>query len=239
MSLIVNPYRHQVATSHTVAKFTAASSHFLSITDAAQSGLGFSSDFAFVAWIKVPGTGSPPWNLFSKWDHPGAKSYRVDAIEGTVSRWFTHLEFSNSNQGSYSQGVSNMGLWDHIAVSYNTSTTVASFWRNGTLYTNSGFSNTDVHVDNAPFQIGATVDGDYFEGSMAFVGAFNATLSSSQVSDIYNGGTPKTYADLTTGDKTNLVSWWNLNETSGNRVDSHGSNDLTDNNSVGTEIWTP
>jgi len=32
---------------------------------------------------------------------------------------------------------------------------------------------------------------------------------------------------------TNLVSYWELEEASGTRVDSHGSNDLTDNNTVG------
>lgn len=32
---------------------------------------------------------------------------------------------------------------------------------------------------------------------------------------------------------TGLVSYWNLNETSGTRADSHGSNDLTDNATVG------
>ena len=31
----------------------------------------------------------------------------------------------------------------------------------------------------------------------------------------------------------NLISWWELNETSGTRVDAHGSYDLTDNNTVG------
>ena len=33
---------------------------------------------------------------------------------------------------------------------------------------------------------------------------------------------------------TGLVSYWELEETSGTRVDSHGSNDLTDNNTVGS-----
>lgn len=33
---------------------------------------------------------------------------------------------------------------------------------------------------------------------------------------------------------TNLISWWALEETSGTRVDSHGSNDLTDVNTVGS-----
>lgn len=32
---------------------------------------------------------------------------------------------------------------------------------------------------------------------------------------------------------TNLVSYWSLEEASGTRVDAHGSNDLTDNNTVG------
>lgn len=31
---------------------------------------------------------------------------------------------------------------------------------------------------------------------------------------------------------TGLISWWSLDETSGNRADSHGSNTLTDNNTV-------
>jgi hypothetical protein len=31
-----------------------------------------------------------------------------------------------------------------------------------------------------------------------------------------------------------LVSWWTLDEASGTRADSHGSNDLTDNNTVGS-----
>jgi len=33
--------------------------------------------------------------------------------------------------------------------------------------------------------------------------------------------------------RTDLVSWWSLDEESGTRVDSHGSNDLTDVNTVG------
>jgi hypothetical protein len=33
---------------------------------------------------------------------------------------------------------------------------------------------------------------------------------------------------------TNLISYWKLDEASGNALDAHGSNDLTDNNTVGT-----
>lgn len=33
----------------------------------------------------------------------------------------------------------------------------------------------------------------------------------------------------------NMVSWWTMDETSGTRADAHGSNDLTDNNTVGSD----
>lgn len=33
---------------------------------------------------------------------------------------------------------------------------------------------------------------------------------------------------------TNLISYWSMDEASGTRTDSHGSNDLTDNNTVGS-----
>jgi len=33
--------------------------------------------------------------------------------------------------------------------------------------------------------------------------------------------------------RTNMEAWWSLEEASGTRVDAHGSNDLTDNNTVG------
>lgn len=36
--------------------------------------------------------------------------------------------------------------------------------------------------------------------------------------------------------KTGLVSYWSLDEASGNAVDAHGSNDLTDNNAVGSAV---
>lgn len=33
----------------------------------------------------------------------------------------------------------------------------------------------------------------------------------------------------------NLISWWSLDEASGTRYDSHGTNHLTDNNTVSSE----
>jgi len=57
-------------------------------------------------------------------------------------------------------------------------------------------------------------------------------LTSDEMTSLYNTGRGKAYADLTADEKVGLVSYWNLDETSGTRYDSHGSNTLTDNNTV-------
>ena len=43
---------------------------------------------------------------------------------------------------------------------------------------------------------------------------------------------PYRYGGAASSLLTGLVSWWSMDETSGNRADSHGSNTLTDNNTV-------
>jgi hypothetical protein len=47
---------------------------------------------------------------------------------------------------------------------------------------------------------------------------------------LYNGGSGLSYANLTPAQKASwgLVSFWELNKTSGTRADSHGSNDLSE-----------
>ena len=73
----------------------------------------------------------------------------------------------------------------------------------------------------------------YHEGVIdnAFVYKGRA-LSQSDVNFLYNGGAGLNYNSLTAGMKTNLVAWWDLDEISGTRFDSHGPHDLTDTNSV-------
>lgn len=71
----------------------------------------------------------------------------------------------------------------------------------------------------------------------------NYTDSTSNGNDLTASGSPvfstevpfdgsETSIDDSTTLKTNLVSYWTLDENSGTRADSHGSNDLTDNNTV-------
>ena len=81
---------------------------------------------------------------------------------------------------------------------------------------------------------GASGTIDAWDGNLARFGYYTSIPSGAVRTSLYNNGKGKSYADLTTAEKVGLVSYWNLDEASGDRADSHGSNTLTDNNTVGS-----
>jgi len=60
----------------------------------------------------------------------------------------------------------------------------------------------------------------------------NRVLNESERNGLFNGGFGYRHSNLPSQYSSNLESYWNLDEASGTRVDSEGSNDLTDNGSV-------
>jgi hypothetical protein len=73
-------------------------------------------------------------------------------------------------------------------------------------------------------------------GKVGETGFWSRVLTADERTSLFARGNGKSYADLTTAEKVGLVSYWNLDEVSGDRADSHGDNDLTDNNTVGSVI---
>ena len=71
-------------------------------------------------------------------------------------------------------------------------------------------------------------------GGQEFIGTIDSALladyplSGAEVAELYNAGAGLTYSDLPESLKTNLVSWWDLDELSGTRYDRHGTNHLTE-----------
>jgi hypothetical protein len=71
----------------------------------------------------------------------------------------------------------------------------------------------------------------YLNGRVAAFGLWKRALTASEVTALWNNGAGRTYASLDSGLRTNLVSWWALNQNSVT-ADSHGTNTLTNNGSV-------
>ena len=85
---------------------------------------------------------------------------------------------------------------------------------------NWGAFTTDINLDLGAYNA-ADSHSDSLDGYMSNAGIFSAVLTPSQIKSIMW----KQYADLTSSETANLVSWWALDEGTGTTAtDSHGSN---------------
>ena len=115
--------------------------------------------------------------------------------------------------------------WHHGAITVNKGTKAYSIYLDGALETSGTFTNSLVAFTGTTLYIGRTGTGEYFEGNIAQVGVFNAVLTQEQIQSIKE----KTYSELTTSEKTNLVSWWGLDSKFGNETQAAV---VPDNNGV-------
>ncbi|TMJ00815.1 MAG: LamG domain-containing protein [Alphaproteobacteria bacterium] len=108
---------------------------------------------------------------------------------------------------------------------------------NGSEFTASHSGGVDPAPSGCPFWLGTDSAGIYgpagWNGSIDGVYFWSRVLDSGERASMYNSGYGRDYPFIMSL-LTNLVSYWKMDEASGNALDAHGSNDLTDNNGVGS-----
>ena len=111
-----------------------------------------------------------------------------------------------------------INTWHHVIVTYKDATKTLKIYLDGVLKdTTIGITSTNsASID---FMIGS-YNGSalFFTGNIDEVAIFNAELSSSDVTDIYNGGTPQSLDSY-----SSLISWWRFEEGSGTTATDSGS----------------
>jgi hypothetical protein len=125
----------------------------------------------------------------------------------------------NTEDGLYAP-VDLENKWHHV-VATNDGTT-SKIYLNGALVETADTSGQTIST-SAEARIGGrshTSPSNYYQGYICNVGFWSSALTQAQVKSIMW----KNYANLTSSEKTNLVSWWNL---SADANDSHGSNNGT------------
>lgn len=227
------------------AKFVAASSQYLSVTDNASVSMG-DVDCWFAGWMLIDSQ-SAERTLLGKWAAAGSGAtceYAVRYFQSPSNRFaFTvgNGTPSTATATANTFGAVPSGTWCFVLCYHDSVNNTINISVNGGAF-NSTVCTTGIFDSTAMFALGrpGNYNGDYHDGrldSVAFgksppggIAGVIAAISTS----LYNAGAGKTYADLTAAEKTawGLVSFWNLNESSGNRADSHGTNTLTSNNGV-------
>lgn len=217
-------------------QYTAASSEFHSIAD--NASLSYSGDFSFAAWVYIDSKGvnriiagkqDPDGNTsewFARFDNTADKFDFFVSHNGTTA--------TNVNPVASTFGSPSLATWYFYVATWTASTGV------GSISINDGAVNTATNAAVVPINTTArfTISGLNnpiavpWNGRIGPTGFWKKVLSAAEITSIYNAGSGKLYKDLTTGEKTNLISWWDGAETSGVRIDAHSTNHLTDNNTV-------
>lgn len=218
----------------TVAKTVYANSEYLGRTQTLDYSLGVTASIWF-----YQATGADVQGRFLQ--HGGAYYY---GGTGTFS-----LSDGNSTPNLYA-GVgdnasivnataqsSGLNAWHHVVMWYDPSDKKVRMRLDGqaAVASASGLAN---HPDPAAgpyndFVIGReTVVGVYADALFGPTALWNRLLTTDEQTALFAAGNAARYADVDVG--ANCIGWWELDEVSGVRYDSHGSNDLTDNNTVGS-----
>lgn len=205
------------------AQFTAANSEFLSVPSNASLQTG-DIDFAVSGWIyndsqangrlyvtKGTGFAVQEYSLFNS----AGTSYSLRLQNGSIS--ITAPSFT--------------GAWDFIVFWHDSVANTVSIQVNGGAIISAAYSG-GVIASTDPFNLGGSSSGASHDGRMQGVTFHKRTLTASERTWLYNAGAGRHFCEYGSDMKTDLISYWILNESGGTRFDSHGSNDLADNSTV-------
>ena len=192
--------------------FDSADSDYIEIPK--DSTLSFvNTDFSISIWLNPEVShnglvmmnyyGSSGWGLY----------YQSGSIRFYDSLVWTTVTTINTNE------------WTHILIVGDYTGSNLLCYKNGVEVYNSShtFSITD---SNTSVFIGSERGaGFFFNGSISNASIWNSALTSTQVTELYNNGTPSNLSNHSA--TSNLVSWWKLNNTTTGIEDAKGSNNGT------------
>ena len=210
-----------IPVSDGAAYFISSSNDYISFSEISLSPHDTPCSFTFWAWRTT----------IDSWDialgHNSVSNYRFLLFDDAGG---DRLLFEGNTDGDSATGTTaiNANEWNHFAVCTTGSSGAVKMYQNGAEISVSGTMDDDILLD----RIGGGA-GNFFGGYICNVGIWNGTqLTQEQVKSIMN----KNYAGLTDSEKTNLVSWWNLDETIETTNISDEPNIVLDNNASNTEV---
>ena len=208
-----------IPVSDGAAYFNSSNTDYILLSDTMQST--FRGDWSVSMWIKPLNAASSSLQALMGSKNSSTEDWWYVAIDdGDLVAYY---KANNDADNARSDGqVLSSGVegWHHVAFTVKkfTATTGwllyldgAEVRRDSTLGTTA--ENWELFTTDIPPMIGGQNNDDsvnnVFDGYIANVAVYGEQLTQAKVNSIMN----KNYDGLTTSDKTNLVSWWNLDDT--------------------------
>ncbi len=211
-----------------VADFTTANSEYFT----SPTGTGPDTNFSISTWVKFDTVTGSPGIASTYRATPSLRGPGLVLTASSEIRFFGFYQNGGSLETAdcISPAVTT-GIWYHVVATFDGSEMI--LYVNNTKYATTWSSAGQDRSDEDFWYIGSSRFLGYSDAKQQMFGSWSRAISEAEVTALYNSGTPREYAGLTTSEKVDMVAFWHMNEPSGTRYDAHGSNDLTDNNTVG------
>lgn len=212
------------------ADFEKDAAEYLSIADNPSLSTG-DIDFAYATWIKMESSALATV-IAAKLQSGAAGEWQLTHTAGN-NIVFQIFNGSVNKGQEITPGTISDDTWGFIVAVHDASANLVKVSLDGGAFTTGPTSGAP--ADTAiGFTVGAYEAGNFtFDGLHGYGAFYKRALSAADVGALYARGPNLAYADLVAGRKLGLISWWDYEECpDGPRIDSHGSNDLADNNDV-------
>lgn len=172
------------------------------------TGLALNADMSISAWIKTSNLSSTQVVICNYTSGSSGGGYCIEMNRQGNGQY--GILYNGATVGLQGSTILSSNTWYHIVM---TRTGTSGNWSYN-LYLNGNpdgsATNVAQNFGNGSVAIGrfGAYDGGYFNGSISNVSVWNAALTSSQVSEIYNEGVPSNLNNHSA--YSNLVSWWQL-----------------------------
>ena len=174
---------------------------YINVANNSDLDMGTDNDFSISFWVKINGAVSDSRFLV---DRNHVTSYSVYVVSGGALKIALHGEYLNIASNDIDDDK-----WHHVVASYDRSANLNAYLDGRLVGTKDISSITDDLDNSSALGIGrSTSSGGYLNGYMCNVGLWSSALTLAEVKSIMY----KNYADLQASEKTNLISWWNLDE---------------------------
>lgn len=184
-----------------------ASTQWMSIADASQTGLDFSAALTFAGWVKFESFDTTVSEnrdtlVFKYLNTGNQRSYFLGG--GGWSGGSGNLNFACSSDGANS-GASQVGVawqpslatWYHVAVTKSATTTVKFYVDGAQFGTDQTLSNSGAIFDSTTaFQMGRfeqSSNTTYLDGIMDEWGVWSRALTDAEIDELYNNGAGLSY----------------------------------------------
>ena len=219
------------------AQFTSANSEYLSITDPANLRIGTDS-FTLCFWVYFDSLSAGGNGIVSKSTGLTDSTREYDAAYDGAGN--NDIEFHiYTSTSAFSARATNLGApstatWYFVVAWYDSSAATINIQVNNGNINSSAVTGTPNAVSSSEFAIGRYSPSTpiYLNGRVGQFGVWKRVLTTAEKAFLYNSGSGRNSRELTSSLRSSISSYWDLNESSGNRQDGVGINTLTDNNTV-------